>query len=207
MNDLNKFILLEQAASKLRTIRTRTWLMLAAVALGFVALLFWAGMALLTWLWAEAPAMSEAGKRLAGDALTQFEQAAPGLKKEVEQWAPSVKQQLDRWLPGESETLPANDVSGVDIGPVPRFPGLVRTYFVRDAKTIEARYSGRASFEAVLKYYTQGFAAAGYTQEVITAATEAEQHRFRRGREAVDLTLTRRSVGRVELRLTTRMDR
>lgn len=207
MNDLNKFILLEQTASKLRTIRTRTWLMLAAVALGFIALLFWAGMALLTWLWAEAPAMSEAGKRLAGDTLSQFEQAAPGLKKEVEQWAPGVKQQLDRWLPGESETLPANDVSGVDIGPVPRFPGLVRTYFARDAKTIEARYSGRASFEAVLKYYTQGFATAGYTQEVITATSEAEQHRFRRAEMSVDLSLMRRPDGRVELRLKTQEGR
>ena len=207
MKDLNKFIPLERAVSRLCTIRTRTWLIFVAVALGFVALLFWAGMALLSWLWAEAPAMSEAGKRLAGGAITPFEQSAPGLKKEVEQWAPGVKQQLDRWLPGESEALPANDVSGVDIGPVPRFPGLVRTYFARDAKTLEARYSGRASFEAVLKYYTQGFAAAWYTQEVITAAPEAEQHRFVRAGEAVDLTLTRRSDGRVELRLITRADR
>lgn len=207
MNDTNRFILLERAVSRLRTIRTRTWLMLAAMGLGFVALLFWAGMALLTWLWAEAPAVTEAGKRLAGDVVTQFEQAGPGLKEELEQWAPGLTRQLDRWLPGKSEALPVNDVSGVDIGPVPRFPGLVRTYFARDAKTLEARYSGRAPFEAVLKYYTQGFAAAGYTQEVITAAPGAEQHVFLRGRETVDLTLTRRSTGQVVLRLTTRPDR
>lgn len=94
MNDTNRFILLERAVSRLRTVRTRTWLMLAAVALGFFGLLVWVAVAVLTWLWAEAPAMTEAGKRLADDAVTQFEQAGPGLKEELEQWAPGLKRQL-----------------------------------------------------------------------------------------------------------------
>lgn len=199
MSDLNKSIFLEQVVSRLRTIQARTWLMLSAVALGLIGLLVWAGIVVVSWLWAEMPVITEAGQRLTGEAITQVEQVAPELKAQVEQWAPGVKEQVDRWLPGESNTLPANDVGGADIGPVPRFPGLVRIYFTREEKTLQARYVGRARFDTVLAYYAQGFAAAGYTQEVITATPEAEQHRFRLDQASVDLTLTRRSGGRVEL--------
>ncbi len=73
--------------------------MLGAVALGLVGLLIWAGMAVLSWLWAEAPALTEAGKRLAGEPITQVEQLASSLKEQVEQWTPGVKEQVDRWKP------------------------------------------------------------------------------------------------------------
>ena len=59
----------------------------------------------------------------------------------------------------------------------------------------------RAAFEVVLAHYVQGFAAAGYTQEVISANTEGQKHRFRRGAESIDLALQRRPGGLLELRL------
>ncbi len=201
MSDLNKFILLQQVASNLRNLRARTWLILGAVALGLVALLVWAGITMLSWLWAEAPALTEAGRRLAGEAITQVEQVAPGLKEQVKQWEPGLKAQVDQWLPGGSEAPPARDVSGTDVGPVPRYSGLVRTYFAREGRLAEVRYTGRAQFDAVLAYYVQAFAAAGYSQEVMSATSDAEQHRFRRGQASIDLSLTRRPDGLLELRL------
>lgn len=201
MSDLNKLILLQQAASNLRNLRARTWLILGAVALGLVALLVWAGITMLSWLWAETPALTGAGRRLTDEAMTQVEQVAPGLKEQVEQWAPGLKAQVDQWLPGGSEAPPAKDVSGTDVGPAPRFPGLVRTYFAREGQLTEVRYTGRAQFDAVLAHYVKAFAAAGYRQEVMSATPEAEQHRFRRGQESLDLSLTRRPDGLLELRL------
>lgn len=180
-----------QAVSALRKVRARTWLFLGAVVLGILSLLTWAGIALLSWLWGQFPAATETGRRLAGEAMTQIEQVAPGLKEQIGQWVPG--------LAGEP---PASDVSGVDVGPVPRFPGLVRSYFARGEKTVEVRYVGRAAFESVRAHYVQGFTAAGYAHEVMNATPEAEHHRFKKDRESIDVLLFRPAEGRVEIRLT-----
>lgn len=213
MNGLYKFGFLAHGVSWLSNIRARTWLTLAAIGLVFVGLVVWAGIAILSWLWGQAPVVAGAGKRLAGNAIKQVEQVAPGLRQQAEQWVPGakeqaaqwlpagVKEQAGKWLPGLGADVPANDVSGTDVGPMPRFPGLMRSHFERTGQTVEARYAGRAAFEVVLAHYVQGFAAAGFTQEVISATTEGEKHRFRRGDEFIDLALLRRPGGLLELRL------
>lgn len=179
-----------RAASALRKVRARTWLILGAAVLGILGLFTWAGIALLSWLWGQFPTATEAGKRLAREAMTQIEQVAPGLKEQVGQW-----------VPGLVEEPPASDVSGADVGPVPRFPGLVRSHFARGEKTVEVRYAGRAAFDSVRAHYFQGFAAAGYAQEVADATLEAEHHRFRAAQESIEVSLLRQAGGRVEVRL------
>ena len=202
MNGFDKPGLLAQVASSFKQIRARTWLILAAVMLALIGLLVWAGIALLSWLWTQGAAVTDAGKRFAGEAITQVEQVAPGLKDQAEQWLPAgVKEQAGKWLPGLGTDLPANDVSGSDAGPVSRFPGLVRSHFARDGQTVEVRYAGSAPFEAVFAHYVVGFAEAGYAQEVMSATTEGEQHRFSRGEESIDLSLLRQRSGQVEVRL------
>jgi len=180
-----------RAISALRKVRARTWLILGAAILGILGLFTWAGIALLSWLWGQFPTVTEAGKRLAGEAMTQIEQAVPGLKE-----------QAGQWVPGLVEEPPASDVSGADVGPVPRFPGLVRSHFARGEKTVEVRYVGRAAFDSVRAHYVQGFAAAGYAHEVMNATPEAEHHRFKKGRESIDVLLFHQVEGRVEIRLT-----
>jgi hypothetical protein len=177
--------------SALGKVRARTWLILGAVVLGILGLVTWAGIALLAWLWGQFPAATETGRRLADEAMTQIEQVVPGLKEQIGQWAPR--------LAGEP---PASDVSGVDVGPVPRFPGLVRSHYASGERTVEVRYAGRAAFESVRAHYVQGFAAAGYAREVKEATPEAEHHRLTRDQESIDLVLLRPAEGRVEIRLT-----
>lgn len=198
---MSKFWFLARAASSLRSIRMRTWLILGAVGLVILGLMAWAAIAILSWLWGQAPAVTEAGKRLTGGAVTQIEQVAPGLKEQVDQWLPGLREQADQWLPGLASELPASDVSGTDVGPIPRYPGLVRTHFAREAQIVEVRYAGRAAFDAVLAHYVKGFAAANYAQEVVSATSEGEQHRFRRGQDSIDLSLLRGMGGRVDVRL------
>jgi len=49
---------------------------------------------------------------------------------------------------------------------------------------------------------TEILTTAGYTQEVMSATPDGEQHRFRRGHKSIDLSLTRGGQsGLVELRL------
>lgn len=180
-----------RAVSALGKVRARTWLILGAVVLGILGLVAWAGIALLSWLWGQFPTATEAGRRLANDAATQIEQVVPGLKEQIGQWVPDL-----------AESPATSDVSGIDAGPVPRFPGLVRSYFARGEKTVEVRYTGRAAFEAVRTHYLQGFSAAGYVQEVKEATPETEHHRFKRNDQSIDLLLLRQAGGRVEIRLT-----
>ena len=190
MSRENNFRFPAQVGWSLRNIRTRTWLILGAVGVAIFGLMAWAGIAILFWLWGQAPSVSEAGKRLAGEAVTQIEQVAPGLKEQVGQW-----------LPGLGEAAPVSDVSGTDVGPVPRYPGLVRSHFTREGQAVEVRYAGRAEFDMVLAHYVKGFAAATYAQEVLSATSEGEQHRFQRGQESIDLSLRRSQGGLLELRL------
>lgn len=198
MVGFGKYLFLARAASNLARIRARTWLILGVAALGVVGLLAWAGITILSWLWGQAPAVTETGKRVAGEAAAQIEQAAPALRDQVEQWAPGLTERLQHWLPGEKP--PAHDVSGTDVGPVPRYPGLVRSHFAREGLGVEVAYAGRGEIDAVLAHYLQGFAD-GYAHEVISATPDAELHRFKRGREVIDLALARRPGGLIEVRL------
>lgn len=202
MSGFNRPEFLAQMALSFKQIRGRTWLILAAAVLALIGLLVWAGIMLLSWLWTQGAVVTDAGKRFAGEAMTQVEQVAPGLREQAEQWLPAgVKEQTGKWLPGLITDLPANDVSGSDAGPVSRFPGLVRSHFTREGQTVEVRYAGSATFAAVLAHYVEGFVAAGYAQEVMSATTEGEQHRFSRGEESIDLSLLRHRSGQVEVRL------
>ena len=201
MTGVDGYGLLARAGSRLKRIRARTWLMLAAVALALIGLLVWAVIAILAWLWGLAPGVTGAGKRLADQTVTQIEQTAPGLQGRVEQWVPGLKEQLQLLGPAGAGDAPVSDVSGADVGPVPRYPALARSYFALDGNTQEVRYTGRAALDAVLAHYVQGFTAAGYAQQVISASPEGEQHRFGRGQEVILLSLLRRPGGLVDVGL------
>lgn len=187
--------------ARLGRVRARTWVALGAGVLLVVGVVAAAGIAILVWLWGQAPAAIDAGKRLGGEAVAQVEQVTPGLKEELDRWLPGLRERWARWFPGAAP-VPATDVSGVDIGPVPRYPGLVRSHFARDAQAVEVRYVGDADFAAVLAHYVQGIAGAGFTREVVAASADAETHRFARGGETFELALRRLGGGRVEVVLT-----
>jgi hypothetical protein len=53
----------------------------------------------------------------------------------------------------------------------------------------------------VLAHYVKGFGAAGYSQEVLSATPEGEQHRFTRDHESTHLALLRRPGELAEVRL------
>jgi len=181
--------------------RMRSCLILGAVGLVILGLMAWAAIAILSWLWGQAPTVTEAGKRLTGGAVTQIEQVAPGLKKQAEQWLSGLRKQAAPWLPGAAPALPASDVSGTDVGPVPRCPGRTRSHFARAGQTVEVRYAGPAAFAKVLAYYVRGFATAGCTQEVVSATSQGQQHRFGRGQKSIDLSLLRRPGRLLKVRL------
>jgi hypothetical protein len=92
MSGFDRSGFLAQVVLSLKHIRGRTWLILAAAVLALIGLLVWAGITLLSWLWTQGAVVTDAGKRFAGDAITQVEQVAPGLREQVEQVAPGLRE-------------------------------------------------------------------------------------------------------------------
>jgi hypothetical protein len=183
-----------QFAPRVFAIRKGTWISLGIGLLLLFGLLIWAAVAAMSWLWGQAPNAAEASKRVADKALAQVEQVAPDLKE-----------QAAALLAGTARNEPpVRDVSGPDIGPaigVARYPGLARDYFSREGRVIEVHYAGRADFQAVLAHYRLSFAAAGYSQEVVNATRDAEQHRYIKGNDLIEFKLVNKPRDRVQVEL------
>jgi hypothetical protein len=167
-----------------------------------VGMLVWAGIALLSWLWSQGQSVGENSKQLLGMAGTQIEQFAPAFSEQAGQWLPGLQDQVSQWATAVGASAPERDVSGVDIGPVERYPGLVRSGFSSEGQSVSASYSGRLPLASVLAHYVKGFTSAGYAQHVVSASAAAEHHQFVGGAEVFDLRLNRRTAGMLELTLT-----
>jgi hypothetical protein len=205
--------LAHQVAPRIFSIGKGTWIAVGIGILVLIALIIWAGISALSWLSGQAPAAAETGKRLASVVLGQVEQAIPGVREKIEQVIPEVKNQLEDAVPGvkervgiwlpdpaEKEAAPRN-VSGTDVGPVSRVPGLARENFQRDERGMTVGYARRADVQHVLNHYALGFGAAGYRQAVISATRDAEHHRYTKGEDLVELRVTGKPSGKIEVEI------
>nr|WP_324258711.1 hypothetical protein [Cellvibrio fontiphilus] len=131
-------------------------------------------------------------KAQALELVEQAQNVVPELKNQVEQMVPNID--LNR-------ALPERDVSGTDPSPVARFPGLVRTSFVRNGEQLTVDYEGRARLTDALDHYLKGFVDAGFSHEVLRADGNAEVHKFVRGDSAVQLSLMQTTTNRLYVQL------
>lgn len=161
-------------ASRVLQIRRGTWLAIGLVLLAIFILLLWTAVSLFGWLWGQGKSLAEGAPEAARTVVTQVEQAIPGAREAIGGMVPALKPEL-----------PPRDVSGTDIGPVSRYPGLARSHWHRDGREITVRYEGRADYVAVLDHYTKGFAAQGYAQSVMSAAQDGAQHDYRKSTDQV----------------------
>ena len=149
---MNKPDLLSHAASFAPGFLQRNRRSLIGLGIGllvFIALLIWAALSLIGWLWGQtqsvAGAAPEALRNTAGGVMEQVKAFAPGAQgvlDQVKASVPGAQGMLDQAkgaVPGAREILaglvPASmpetalqrDVSGDDLGPVPRYSGFMRT--------------------------------------------------------------------------------
>lgn len=190
MKAFNFLALAAQFAPRFIQIRRGTWL---ALGLGFLTLLLllgWAAFSLLGWLWGQGKTLTEGAPEAVRSIASQVEQVVPGAREALGDLVPTLKPET-----------PPRDVSGADIGPVPRYSGLARTHWQRDDRKITVSYAGRADYAAVLDHYAQGFAAQGFAQNVITATPETEAHDYLKGDERVRFEIARLPQGKVKATL------
>ena len=214
-----------QFAPGLFRVRRSTWITVGVGLLVFLGFLIWAAMALIGWLWGQtqtlAGAAPDAVRGTARGVVSRVEELVPGARAVLDQVAASVPDargalgRVTEQLPGASELLvgilPASkpeaplqrDVSGQDLGPVARFPGLARTQWQRTAEGAVVDYEGKADYVKVLDYYAKGFVSAGFEQTVQSSTLEAETHQYTKNRERLTLKIAQKPKGLVGVRIET----
>lgn len=187
MSKAGLLALASQFAPRFFQIGRGTWL---AVAVGLMALLVLLALAVFAafgWLWDQGKALTTGAPEAVRVIASQVEQAVPGAREKLGEVLPAIRPEP-----------PPRDVSGTDIGPVTRYPGLARSHWHRDGREITVRYEGRADYAAVLDHYAKGFAAQGYAQSVMSATPDAEAHDYRKGDEKVRFEINRLPQGKVK---------
>jgi hypothetical protein len=212
-----------RAKSYIRNIRTRTWIILGGVVVAIIGLFIWLAVSLISLFWNQITT----GEGLAGNALAQADQYFPGWREHAQQWAPALTgealtlyehakrvapeltQSAEKMIPDMPipvstlpDANPLTDVSGVDIGPVTRFPGLVRTAFLRNGETVQVDYQGKAAINEVVAYYTKEFEVDGFAHEVMQATTSSELHKFTQQGTTITLLVERLKSGSLMVQLT-----
>jgi len=181
-------------------IRRRTWIALGVSLSILFALMIWAAVALLGWLWGQGRTATENMQNMPEVAqviVSQAERVVPGLQE--------MRESIGVWIPALRPEAPPREVSGADIGPVARYPEMLRSSWQRDGAKGVVRYEGQVEFAAVLAHYAKGFMEHGYAQSVLAASPDSENHEYRKGDELIDFTLERLPGGRTAVTLMARL--
>lgn len=179
-----------QFAPRLFQVRRRTWIAVGVGVLVLFGLLIWAAVALAGWLFGQAQNWMGAAPGAARGALEQIEQVVPGARAKLGEFVPALK-----------PSQPRRDVSGTDLGPLARYPGMARTYWHREGKQVTIEYEGEAEYAAALDHYAKGFAAQGYAQSVLSATPATETHEYTKGGERIILKIEQQPKGIVSARI------
>ena len=195
MNKPGLFAFAAQFAPRLFQVRRRTWIVVGVGLLVLFGLLIWAALALVGWFFGQAQNWMGAAPKAARGAMERVEQVVPG-----------VREKLGEFVPGLKPSPPPRDVSGTDVGPVARYPGLARTSWQREGKQVTIEYEGEADYTAVLDHYAREFSAQGYAQTVLSAQPDAETHEYTKGGERVTLKIAQLPKGAVSARIETTLN-
>ena len=205
--------------------RRSTWIAVGVGLLVLFGALIWAAMALIGWLWGQtqnlAGAAPDAVRGTTRDVVSRVEEFVPGARAVLNQVVASVpdaretlgrvteqlpvaSEFLDGILPARKPDAPLQrDVSGQDLGPVARFPGLARTQWQRTAEGATVDYEGKVDYVKVLDYYAKGFVSAGFEQAVQSSTLEAETHEYTKTSERITLKIAKKTKGVVGVRVET----
>lgn len=181
-----------QFAPGLFQVRRGTWIAVGVGLLVLFGLLIWAALALTGWFFGQAQGWMGAAPEAVRGVMEQAEQVVPGAREKLGEFVPALK-----------PSPPRRDVSGTDLGPVARYPGLARTYWHREGKQVTIEYEGEAGYAAVLDHYAKGFATQGYAQSVQSATPSTETHEYTKGGERIILKIAQLPGGAVSARIET----
>ena len=167
----------------------RVLIAIAAVSLLVLALIVWAGIAVLGYLWRQAPAVIEGGRGLVTETVRRADEMLPGVKEKIEQAAPALSERAQQLWPGEA--APTQDVGGEDLPGVPRYAGRVRVAYALNEGKRSATYRGDADYAAVLAYYQRELAALGFAGTVLAATAREDIREYRKAKQKLRVEIRR----------------
>lgn len=162
------------------------------VALIALALLLWALIAGVGFLWKQSPALTDAGVRIAQDAVKKGTGIFPGLQEKVKETSPWLAGKVRESLPASD--LPETDIAGEEITPVPRYPGMIRTAYALTDQKRTVSYKGKAAYRAVIEFYHKEMAALGFQSKVISASQQQETYEYRKGTRKLEFKFEKAST-------------
>jgi hypothetical protein len=192
---MNKSGLLACAAAfapGLFQVRRSTWIAVGGGLLVLLGLLIWAAIALIGGLWGQVNKLAVATPDVVRDTTST-------VMKQVEAIVPGAREKLGGLVPALKPETVRRDVSGTDVGPVVRYPGLARSYWHREGGEITVRYEGAADYAAVLDHYIKGFADKAYRQNLLSATLDSEQHEYTKDTDRVRFVLAKEPKGGVKV--------
>jgi hypothetical protein len=156
-------------------VRRSTWIAAGAGLLVLLALMAWAAVALIGGLWGQARNLSATAPDVVRDAT----RAAVG---QVDVIVPGVREKLGEFVPALKAEPPPRDVSGTDVGPVARYPGLARDYWHREGREITVRYEGCGRLRGGAGPLRQGLRRTGLPPEPAFGVARHRAPRIPQGR-------------------------
>ncbi len=158
-----------------------------------LALLVWAAVAGIGFVWNNAPGWLEGGERIAVEAVRKAQETLPAVKDRVAASAPGLVSKIDGLIPSivPGAALPAQDVGGQDLVDIPRFPGMVRVAYSLAGQKRTVAYQARAEFGQVVAFYTSEMAQRRFVGQVTSASPTEEVHLYRRGKEQFEFRYTK----------------
>ncbi len=124
-------------------------------------------------LWKRLPEWTEGGKKIAGEAMKKAGEVLPG-----------VKEMAKEIIPGDE--IPAIDVGGEDIEPVPRYTGMIRVSYAMADHKRTVIYKGRVEFRAVSDFYQKEMKALGFKKKLLIASPKEEVYEYRKGKQRLE---------------------
>jgi hypothetical protein len=138
------------------------------------------------------PTWVNGGEKIVSVAIMKVEEILPGITEQIKQVAPGLTETVEKMIPGAG--IPAKDVGGEEIEPIPRFPNMIRVSFSMENQKKTASYKGKVDFGAAKDFYRKEMLALGFQEKALRAFPAEEVYQFKKGNQELEFTLKKTRI-------------
>ena len=133
------------------------------------------------------PTWVDGGEKIVSVAIMKAEEILPGVGEQLKKVAPGLTETVEKIIPGAE--IPAKDVGGEDIKPIPRHANMIRASFSMENQKRTVSYKGKVDFGAAKDFYRKEMLALGFQEKALRAFPAEEVYQFKKGSQEVEFTL------------------
>ena len=133
------------------------------------------------------PTWVDSGEKMVSVAIMKAEEILPGVREQLKQVAPGLTETVEKMIPGAE--IPAKDVGGEEINPIPRFPNMIRVSFSMENQKRTISYKGKVDFGPAKDFYRKEMLALGFQEKALRAFPAEEVYQFKKGNQELEFRL------------------